>query len=289
MKRFKIEKEHCGYKVSEYLREVQSYSGRSLRNIEVYLDGKKVKNTKKIRKQGILSVREKEKETNIRAIKIPLDIAYEDEDLLIVNKSPYLVTHPTKKKTDLTLANGIVYYLKEKYGKELVPRFYNRLDMDTSGLIIIAKNSFAQAFLQNFGEVKKYYLALVHGLFQEEELIIEKPIARVGDSLKREVLEEGQYAKTRVKLIKEDKEKNISLVECELFTGRTHQIRVHLSYTGHPILGDKLYNKTGGNEGIKRQMLHSYKTSFIHPRTKEIKTVEIGAYEDMKEIFEIKN
>ena len=283
MKRFKIEKEHYGYKISQYLREIQNYSGRSLRNIEVFFDGKKVRTTKKLRKQGILKVVEKEKGTNIKPIKIPLDIVFEDDDVLVVNKQPYLVTHPTKKKVDVTLANGIVYYFQEKYGKEMVPRFYNRLDMDTSGLIIIAKNSFAQAFLQNFGDVKKYYMALVHGIIKEDTITIEKPIARVGDDLRRQILDEGQYAKTVVKTIKRNEDKNITLAECELFTGRTHQIRVHLSNEGHPILGDKLYGDMAGN--VKRQMLHSYKVSFIHPRTKEIKELEIGMYDDMKEFM----
>ncbi len=283
MKRFKIEKEHYGYKISQYLREIQNYSGRSLRNIEVFFDGKKVRTTKKIRKQGILKVVEKEKGTNIKPIKIPLDIVFEDDDVLVVNKQPYLVTHPTKKKVDVTLANGIVYYFQEKYGKEMVPRFYNRLDMDTSGLIIIAKNSFAQAFLQNFGDVKKYYMALVHGIIKEDTITIEKPIARVGDDLRRQILDEGQYAKTVVKTIKRNEDKNITLAECELFTGRTHQIRVHLSNEGYPILGDKLYGDIDDN--VKRQMLHSYKVSFIHPRTKEIKELEIGMYDDMKEFM----
>ena len=283
MKKFKIEKEHHGYKISEYLREIQNYSGRGLRNIEVFLDGKKVRTTQKIRKQGLLKVVEKEKGTNIKPIKIPLDIVFEDEDILVVNKQPYLVTHPTKKKVDVTLANGIVYYFQEKYGKEMVPRFYNRLDMDTSGLIIIAKNSFTQAFLQNFGDVKKYYMALVHGIIKEEMINIEKPIARVGDDLRRKILDEGQYAKTVVKTIKRNEEKNITLTECELFTGRTHQIRVHLSNEGYPILGDKLYGDT--KDTIKRQMLHSYKVNFIHPRTKERKELEIAMYDDMKEFM----
>lgn len=283
MKRFKIEKEHYGYKISEYLREIQNYSGRSLRNIEIFLDGKKVRTTKKIRKQGILKVVEKEKSTNIKPVKIPLDVVFEDEDILVVNKQPYLVTHPTKKKVDVTLANGIVYYFSEKYGREMVPRFYNRLDMDTSGLIIIAKNSFAQAFLQNFGDVKKYYMALVHGIIKDDMMVIEKPIARVGDDLRRQILETGQYAKTAVKTLKRNKEKNVTLAECELFTGRTHQIRVHLANEGYPILGDKLYGD--GTDNVKRQMLHSYKVSFIHPRTKEIKELEIEMYDDMKDFI----
>ena len=124
-------------------------------------------------------------------------------------------------------------------------------------------------------------MALVHGMIKEDMITIEKPIARVGDDLRRQILDEGQYAKTVVKTIKRSEEKNVTLAECELFTGRTHQIRVHLSNEGYPILGDKLYGNTDDN--IKRQMLHSYKVSFIHPRTKERKELEIGMYDDMKE------
>ena len=134
MKKFRLEKEYQRMKISQYLREVQNYSGRSLRNVEVFLNGKKVRTTKKLPSSGILRVIEKEKGTDIKPIKLNLDIVFEDEDIMIVNKEPFLLTHPTQKKADFTLANGIVYYFKEKYGKEMVPRFYNRLDMNTSGL-----------------------------------------------------------------------------------------------------------------------------------------------------------
>ena len=165
MKTYKLDKTTNRMKISQYLREVQQYSGRSLRNLEIYLNGKRVKTTKKLPSIGILKVDEKKKSTNINPIPMKLDIVFEDEDLLIVNKPYNLVTHPTLKKVDVTLANGIVHYLN------IVPRFYNRLDMDTTGLIIIAKNSYAQSYLQNMGEVSKKYLAIVEGKLDKEYII----------------------------------------------------------------------------------------------------------------------
>ncbi|WP_308557900.1 pseudouridine synthase, partial [uncultured Sneathia sp.] len=152
-------------KISEYLREIQNYSSRSLRRVLVYLDNKQVRLTKKLPSSGTLKVVEKEKETNIKPIQMELDIVYEDQDLLIINKPYGLVTHPTLKKVDVTLANGVVYYLNT------VPRFYNRLDMDTTGLIIVAKNSYTQSFLQNYGNVRKKYLAIVEGKLEKETII----------------------------------------------------------------------------------------------------------------------
>ena len=398
-------------KISQYLREVQNYSGRSLRNVEVFLNGKQVRLTKKLPSHGNLKVVEKKKGTDIKPIKLPLDIVFEDEDILVVNKEPFLLTHPTQKKVDFTLANGIVNHFLEKYGEVRVPRFYNRLDMNTSGLIIIAKNSFAQAFLQNFSIFEKKYLAIVNGIIDDEEIfrikdelakdgenhkiqdfekenlkaevekvnfgkmkkydeiekvennsnfenkdnkigeninfdskkennnlnlesksnfeninfkinknidfdskntkynlnlkdkndfnneilekngtnkiIIERRIFRDGDNLERIIDERGQYAKTAVKVLKTYSEKNVTLVECELFTGRTHQIRVHLKSIGHTIVGDELYGNGLNKElGINRQFLHAYKVKFTHPASKEEVELEIPMFADMKEFLE---
>ena len=343
MKKFRIEKEHQRMKISQYLREVQNYSGRSLRNVEVFLNGKQVRLTKKLPSHGNLRVVEKKKGTDIKPIKLPLDIVFEDEDILVVNKEPFLLTHPTQKKADFTLANGIVNHFLEKYGEVRVPRFYNRLDMNTSGLIIIAKNSFAQAFLQNFSIFEKKYLAIVNGIIDDEEIsrikdelakdeenhkiqdfekenlkaevekvrkvgkieneefeekqnfekdeknkiIIERRIFRDGDNLERIIDEKGQYAKTVVKVLKTYLEKNVTLVECELFTGRTHQIRVHLKSIGHTIVGDELYGNGLNKElGINRQFLHAYKVKFTHPATKKEVELEIPIFSDMKEFLE---
>ena len=288
-KKYIIEPEYHGYKVKDYLKEVLGYSSRSMRKIDVFLNGKKVKVDKKVRKLNRLIIKEHNKGTNIKPIEMELNIVYEDENLIIIDKEPHLVVHPTKKKVDKTLAHGIVYYMREQTGEITIPRFFNRLDMNTSGLIVVTKNGHTQAFLQNkeLATVKKYYKTIVKGIVEEDEFIIEDPIGRVGDSLKREILsveDGGQLAKTSVKVLKRMNELNLTLLEVELFTGRTHQIRVHLSSLGYPILGDELYG--GEVEGVKRQLLHAYKLVFTNPETKLEEVVEAELPKDMREIID---
>ena len=266
MKKYIVEHEFDGYEIGTYLKETKGYSSRGLRNLEIYLNGKRIKNNaKKIKKLNRIVIIEKEKSTGIKAMDIPIDIAYEDENLLIVNKEPYIIVHPTQKKVDKTLANAVVNYFEKTLGKTLVPRFYNRLDMNTSGLIIIAKNAYTQAFLQDK---------------------IELPIGKIGDDLRRIELSEengGKSAKTHIKVLERNREKNITFLEARLYTGRTHQIRAHLSLIGHPLVGDELY---GGDMNLaKRQMLHAYKLEFQNPKTLENLKVEIEIPLDMKEVL----
>lgn len=290
MKKFIIEAEYNNWKISDYLKQIKGYSTRGLRNADVYLNGKKVRLDKKIKKLNRLVVAEHEKGTNIEPIPMDLDIVFEDKNLLIINKEANLVVHPTQKKVDKTLANGIVDYFLKSTGKIQVPRFYNRLDMDTSGLIVVAKNAFSQAYLQDKSKIRKFYQAICEGIVEKDDFFIEKPIGRVGDEIKRRELsveEGGQTAKTHVKVLKRFEEKNLTLVELELFTGRTHQIRVHLSLEGHPILGDSLYGKE--NQPVSRQLLHSYKFIYEDVDTHEEKIVEIGLPDDMKDVLGVKN
>ena len=287
MKEIIIDKNSFRMKVSQYLREFHNYSGRSLRNIEVYFNGNKVKTTFKLPKEGILIVKEKEKSTDLEAKYLNLDIIYEDDDLLIINKPPFLLTHPTLKKVDITLANGIVYYFNDKYKKKLVPRFVNRLDMNTSGLIIIAKNAFTQSFFQSENaNIEKKYLAIAEGIIEDNHFIIEKNIYKDGDRLDRIIDERGQYAKTEFNVIERFKNIGVTLVECKLYTGRTHQIRVHLKSINHPIIGDSLYNpESKYNKIVNRQMLHSYFLEFNHPTTGKRLKFYIGLYKDMKDLI----
>lgn len=284
MKKFVIEKEYKGYTIKRYLQEVQNYSGRSIRNMKFILDNKEVRPDKKVKPFNRLQVIEKNKGTNIEPIAMDLDIVYEDSELLILNKEPFIVVHPTLKKVDKTLAHGIVHYFLKTTGNITVPRFYNRLDMNTSGLIVITKTAYAQAFLQDKVDVRKKYLAIVKGLVEKDEFIIERPIGRVGESLRREILsvdKGGQEAKTAVKVLK--RFEDYTLIECELFTGRTHQIRIHLSSLGHPIMGDELYG--GVDERAKRQLLHAYKLKLINPKTKEEQNFEAELPNDIKSII----
>ena len=287
MKEIIIDKNSFRMKVSQYLREFHNYSGRSLRNIEVYFNGNKVKTTFKLPKEGILIVKEKEKSTDLEEKYLDLDIIYEDDDLLIINKPPFLLTHPTLKKVDITLANGVVYYFNNKYQKKLVPRFVNRLDMNTSGLIVIAKNAFTQSFFQSENaNIEKKYLAIAEGIIEDDHFIIEKNIYKDGDRLDRIIDERGQYAKTEFKVIERFKNIGVTLVECKLYTGRTHQIRVHLKSINHPIIGDSLYNpESKYNKIVNRQMLHSYFLEFNHPTTGKRLKFDIGLYKDMKDLI----
>lgn len=287
MKEIIIDKNSFRMKVSQYLREFHNYSGRSLRNIEVYFNGNKVKTTFKLPKEGILIVKEKEKSTDLEAKYLNLDIIYEDDDLLIINKPPFLLTHPTLKKVDITLANGIVYYFNDKYKKKLVPRFVNRLDMNTSGLIVIAKNAFTQSFFQSENaNIEKKYLAIAEDIIEDDHFIIEKSIYKDGDRLDRIIDERGQYAKTEFNVIERFKNIGVTLVECKLYTGRTHQIRVHLKSINHPIIGDSLYNpESKYNKIVNRQMLHSYFLEFNHPTTGKRLKFDIGLYKDMKDLI----
>ncbi|MDR3259818.1 MAG: RluA family pseudouridine synthase [Fusobacteriaceae bacterium] len=289
-KKLIVEPEYDKYQIGKYLKEVFGYSSRSLRNLEIYLNGKRVKNySKQIKKLNRILINEKEKETGIIPMDIPIKIAYEDNNLLIINKDPYIIVHPTEKKVDFTLANGVVNYFLKTVGKILVPRFFNRLDMNTSGLIIVNKSAYSQNFLQKKGNVKKWYLAIVLGIVEEDDFLIDIPIGKIGDDLRRirlSTADGGQDARTHIKVIERFSDKNLTLIEAQLLTGRTHQIRAHMSISGHPILGDELYGETSFL--AKRQMLHSYKCEFLDMDSKEIKVVEIDLPEDMKNLLSLK-
>lgn len=266
-----------GTRIDNYLKENYLYSTRLLRKMKFTLNGQKIGYNRKFNEIGEFVIYYEDKNTNIKPIKMNLDICYEDEDILVVNKPPFLLTHPTLKKADKTLANGIVYYFDSK----ILPRFYNRLDMNTSGLIIIAKNSKTQALLQS-DETKiiKKYMAIAENVADFDTKIVEENIYYPEDgSLKRVVDKKGKYAKTQFKLIKNYENKNLCLLECQLFTGRTHQIRVHLKHINHPLIGDELYNENS-KKNAPRQMLHSFYLK-IENKEKNIE-IEIDMYDDMK-------
>lgn len=199
----------------------------------------------------------------IEPIYLPLDIVYEDDYLLVVNKPAGLLVHPVFSEKTVTLANGIMYYYQSNklpYGFHPI----HRLDRNTSGLIVIAKISHVQHLLScdNIKSISRYYTAIVEGIVQPIEGLIDAPIGRLpGSIIQRMVCSNGQSAQTYYKV--EKFFKNTTMVELKLLTGRTHQIRVHMSSIGHPLLGDDLY---GGNiNKITRQALHAGTLKFRHP------------------------
>lgn len=226
---------------------------------------------------------------NIIPEKLDLSIVYEDSEILVLNKPPFIVVHPTKRYPTGTLANGILYYFNESK-QDCIVRLVSRLDMNTSGLIIIAKNQFAHMALsremQN-NNVKKRYIAIVHGHLKESEGTIDQPIYRPeGEEfgMRRIVDIRGQRSITHYKVLEQLKDSDI--VECLLETGRTHQIRVHLSHLGHPIYGDTLYGYGEEEEVlIKRQALHAFALDFKSPRTGKELSLKSKLPEDMQELI----
>ena len=202
-----------------------------------------------------------------------LDITYEDEYVLCINKEAGIPCHPSAMHQEKTVYNAVInYYIKQN--RKVPIHFVNRLDKDTTGVVIIAKHKYIQEMLisqMKDGTFNKKYIAIVYGKMEEKDGIIEKNIKRKeGSIILREVTddEDGEYAKTGYKVIEYNEEKNYTVVEVKLYTGRTHQIRVHFSSIGHPLLGDELYIKESDikinnpYEYINRQALHAYEVSF---------------------------
>lgn len=198
---------------------------------------------------------------------IEIDALYEDEHLLVVNKPAGMETHPNEPGQSHTLANAVAYHLKQK-GEQRRVRHIHRLDKDTTGAVLFAKHAFSHAILDrmlNERDIKRTYLALVQGILKNRSGVIDQPIGRDRHHpTRRRVSKTGQNAVTHYKLVKTFPAKNLSMIECTLDTGRTHQIRVHLSSIGHPLAGDVLY---GGKPIFKRQALHARKLTFTHPFT----------------------
>jgi 23S rRNA pseudouridine1911/1915/1917 synthase len=211
-----------------------------------------------------------EKSENILPVKMNLDILYEDDYLLIINKNSNTPVHPSCNHFNDSLSNGVQYYFNSIDLKRKI-RIVNRLDKDTSGIVIFAKNEYIQECLikqMKLNTFKKEYLAILTGILNEKKGTLSFPIARKTNSIIERCIDFsiGQVAITHFDVIKEF-DSSYSLVHFELDTGRTHQIRVHSAYIGHPILGDSLYGNH--SDKISRQALHSYKVSFYHPITNE--------------------
>ena len=260
--------------INQILQENFEFSNRLfsklLRNKRVKVDDK-ITDTRKIAKIGekiTIDLDYEEENSNIISKKMKLDIVYEDEGLLVINKPEGIAVHPSILHYEDSLASGVKYYF-EQNGIYKKIRPVNRLDLNTSGLIVFAKNEYIQENLIRQMErntFTKEYLAIVQGTLENEKGVIELPIARKEKSIiERCVSENGQKAITEYEVVK--KLNGYSLIKCRLLTGRTHQIRVHMAYIGHPLLGDTLYGEK--SDLINRQALHSFKISFIHPITKK--------------------
>lgn len=266
-----ITKEHDGMMLREYLSEVIEFSSRLIKRAKsgkIMINGEE-KTVRYIVKAGDeLTIQLAEKRSRkMNAEAVPFDILYEDDYILVVNKAAGVATIPSRNQPSYTLANGILYYYQQRKIDATI-HVVTRLDTDTSGIVLIAKNPYSHSLfaqMQKQHGITRVYQAIVHGHVHGEGATINAPIGRKeGSIIERAVVSNGQRAITHYEVVSKQ---NIStLLRVKLETGRTHQIRVHFSYIGHPLVGDDLYG--GKQERINRQALHCAEISFVHPFTK---------------------
>ncbi len=255
-------------------------------------DGRPIKKNEKLLEGDLLEVELPEvQEVDILPEDIPLDIVYEDDDVLVINKPKGLVVHPAAGHWSGTLVNGLMYHCKDRLSGingQLRPGIVHRIDMDTSGLLIVAKNDFAhQSLAEQLQDhsLRRTYVCIVVGGIKEDSGIIDAPIGRHPTDRKRMAVTEknSKHAVTHWQVL--ERFSGYTMVQCRLETGRTHQIRVHLSWRKHPILGDMVYGSKRPELGQHSQCLHAKELTFRHPRTGEAVTVSCPLPDYFEEVL----
>ena len=275
----------------EQLDMSRSQIQKMIDNGSVLVNGNSVKNNYLVKTGDIISVFEKDEKIDIKGENIDLDIYYEDEDLMVVNKPSGMVVHPAPGNYNGTLVNALIYHCKNNLSDingEVRPGIVHRIDADTSGLLLVAKNNKAHEDLARQIEEKsvlREYIALVQGVINEDSATIDAPIGRdMKDRKKMAVtMVNSKKAITHFKVI--ERYKNATLIRCKLETGRTHQIRVHLAYIKHPVVNDPVYGYKEMDDREFGQMLHAEKIGFIHPRTHEYLEFMADVPDRFKEIL----
>lgn len=287
-----IDKDSAGLRVEQFLRR-KRYSGQNLSEIKrmpksILVNGVHYYMRQELSKGDHLQVRicETKNSEKIPPTNLPLNIIYEDEDLLVLNKPAGMPIHPSLNNYTNSMANALAYYFQSQ-GKPFIFRCCNRLDRDTSGLTIVSKHLVSGSILSDmtkYREVHREYLAIARGSVTPSEGTIQAPLGRKeGTIIERTVdWEHGEDAVTHYKVVKEAN--GHSLVSLRLETGRTHQIRIHMKYLGYPLIGDYLYNPD--MEYMTRQALHSHHMEFTHPITGEHMSFTAPLPEDMARVMQ---
>ena len=259
---------------------------------KVLINGQTSKPSYKINVNDVITVNDLENEPlNLEAENIPLDIIYEDSDIIVINKARGMVVHPADSVIHGTLVNALLYHCKDLSGINGVmrPGIVHRLDKDTSGVMVVAKNDKAHVNLSEQIQsktAKRNYLAIVHGRVSDDEGVIEGAIGRhKTDRKKMSITPDGKPAVTEFRVL--ERFKDYTFIECRLKTGRTHQIRVHMTSIGYPLVGDPKYGVRKNPFNISGQALHSYKLTLTHPLTSKQMIFTAPLPEDMNNILKI--
>lgn len=282
-----VEEQFSGIRADKFLSEQfpdfsRSYIQKLIKDTRVTANGKVIKANYKLSPSDILVLDEPElQEPNIVPENLPIDILYEDEDILIVNKPKGMVVHPSAGHYSGTLVNALMYHCKDQLSGIngiMRPGIVHRIDMDTTGSLLVCKNDFAhQDLAEQLKEhsIRRIYHAIVYGVIKEDEGTIEAPIGRHPIERKKMSVnyKNGKHAVTHYKVIQ--RFKNYTYIQCQLETGRTHQIRVHMTHIHHPLVGDAVYGPAKCPFKLQGQTLHAKTLGIVHPRTKEY--IEVDA------------
>ena len=261
----------------------------------VKVNEEKVKSGYSLKKDDVVDITIKEDEScDINPENIPVDIVYEDDDIIIVNKPKGMVVHPANGNYTGTLVNALMYSHKDKLSSingSIRPGIVHRIDKDTSGILVVAKNDEAHKKLSSIfkvHDIKREYIALVKGIVKEDRLDINLPIGRSAKDRKKMAVtnKNSREAITHIEVLERFYASNVTLVKATLETGRTHQIRVHMSYMHHPIVGDEVYGKKDPKFKVTGQMLHAKLLGFKHPTTNEYVEFESEIPEYFKDILD---
>ncbi len=296
---FVVDKDNVSKRLDIYLSEnledvTRSYIKTLIDDSKILVNNKKEKSGYKLKLNDIIDVTlEEKKSENIVAQDIPLEILYEDDDIIIVNKPKGMVVHPANGNYTGTMVNSLMYSHQGKLSSingVIRPGIVHRIDKDTSGILVVAKNDNAHKKLAaqfKVHSIKRKYVALVKGIIKEDSLTIDMPIGRsVKDRKKMTVTNKNsRSAVTHIAILKRFYSSNVTLVEAELETGRTHQIRVHMAYIHHPLVGDEIYGKKDNKFKVQGQMLHAKYLGFVHPSTGKFIEFEKDVPEYFKEVL----